>query len=478
MKLQYTLVPALAGRAFAGPVQSRAVSAAPVIAQMFQWSWDSVAQECTTFLGPAGYSYVQVSPAQEHPQGDEWSAEYQVVSYNITSKHGNRAQYANMISTCHKAGVKVIADTLFNHMSGPYSGTAVGGSKFAAYSYPAVPFSNSNFHHCNNGHNDQIVNYSNATEVRFCELDTLSDLATESDYVRGKLAAYGNDLISLGIDGLRLDAAKHMPPADISNILSRLKKSLYITQEVASIQSDAVKPTDYAGIGSVQGFDYIGWFKDAFTDDSKGIWILQNLDKQGWVSSAKANVFVTNHDTERNGAAVTYRSPSNIYRNALVLSLAHSYGTPTVLSSYTFSQNTDGAPNGGKGDCTNNSGWLCQHRQMAGMVGFRNRVGTAALTKWVAPSSQRIAFARGALGFVIINNSDTQWNSTFATGMPKGTYCDISQVSSTSGVDSACTGVMQLVVDGSGNLKVTVPPRFSFAFHTGVKCTSSRCPTS
>jgi hypothetical protein len=30
-----------------------------VIAQMFEWTWDSVAAECTTFLGPAGYGFVQ-----------------------------------------------------------------------------------------------------------------------------------------------------------------------------------------------------------------------------------------------------------------------------------------------------------------------------------------------------------------------------------------------------------------------------------
>jgi hypothetical protein len=30
-----------------------------VIAQMFEWNWDSVAAECTTFLGPAGYGFVQ-----------------------------------------------------------------------------------------------------------------------------------------------------------------------------------------------------------------------------------------------------------------------------------------------------------------------------------------------------------------------------------------------------------------------------------
>ena len=30
-----------------------------VIVQMFEWTWDSVASECTHFVGPAGYGFVQ-----------------------------------------------------------------------------------------------------------------------------------------------------------------------------------------------------------------------------------------------------------------------------------------------------------------------------------------------------------------------------------------------------------------------------------
>ncbi len=37
-------------------------------------------------------------------------------------------------------------------------------------------------------------------------------LATETEYVRSRLAAYGNDLLSLGFDGFRLDAAKRQKP--------------------------------------------------------------------------------------------------------------------------------------------------------------------------------------------------------------------------------------------------------------------------
>jgi len=34
-------------------------SSKKVIVQMFEWNWDSIAQECTNFLGPQGYGYVQ-----------------------------------------------------------------------------------------------------------------------------------------------------------------------------------------------------------------------------------------------------------------------------------------------------------------------------------------------------------------------------------------------------------------------------------
>lgn len=47
------------------------ICAVDVIVQMFEWTWDSVAAECTAFLGPAGYGFVQVSPPQEHIQGME-----------------------------------------------------------------------------------------------------------------------------------------------------------------------------------------------------------------------------------------------------------------------------------------------------------------------------------------------------------------------------------------------------------------------
>lgn len=57
------------------------------IVQMFQWSWDSIASECTEFLGPAGYGYVQTSPPQETITGTQWWVDYQVRLCAILRPH-------------------------------------------------------------------------------------------------------------------------------------------------------------------------------------------------------------------------------------------------------------------------------------------------------------------------------------------------------------------------------------------------------
>ncbi|KAJ8089118.1 hypothetical protein PM082_014366 [Marasmius tenuissimus] len=371
-----------------------------------------------------------------------------------------------MISTCHAAGVKVIADTLFNHMAGIESGTGTAGSSFTHYNYPGI-YQNQDFHHCGLEPGDDIVNYGNRVEVQTCELVNLADLATDTDFVRGRLAAYANDLLSLGIDGLRLDAAKHIATGDIANILGRLNSKPYITQEVIFGAGEPITPSEYVNNGDVQEFRYTSTLRDAFLGG--GISGLQNLDNRGWVSGSQANVFVANHDTERGGNSLNSNSPSNTYVTATVFSLAHPYGTPTVLSSYSFSNNDAGGPNGGTGTCSatgGSNGWLCQHRWVAfsGMVGFRNTVGSAGITNWTSPQSQQIAFGRGSAGYVAINNADSAWSATFRTSLADGSYCDVISGKSSSG---SCTGTGVTVSGGS--FTATVPARSALAIHTGAK---------
>ena len=224
------------------PAATPTATAAPpgeadVIAQMFQWTWNSVASQCRDTLGPAGYGAVQVSPPSEHVvlpgSGYPWWQDYQPVSYRIDdTRRGTRAEFQSMVDSCHSAGVRVYVDSVINHMAGQDAcGTGSAGSAFCHYDYPGVAYGTNDFHHCGRNGDDNIVNFADRFEVQNCELVNLADLATETDYVRGTIAGYLNDLLSLGVDGFRVDAAKHIPAGDIAEIRSRLSRPAYLYQE-------------------------------------------------------------------------------------------------------------------------------------------------------------------------------------------------------------------------------------------------------
>jgi len=460
------------------PVATAATPAAKsVTAVLFQWPWTSVSRECTSTLGPAGYGYVQVSPPQEHVQGSQWWTSYQPVSYRIESKLGTRAQFSSMVATCRSAGVEVVVDTVINHMSGqPSGGTGFAGSAFQYYSYPGT-YSDADFNSCRRN----IANYSDRWEVQNCNLVALADLKTGSDYVRGRIATYMNDLISLGVRGFRIDAAKHIPAGDIANIKSRLSnQSVYIVQEVIGAAGEPVQETEYTSIGDVHEFDYARQLKRVFTGGDR----LSNLrtfgESWGFLPSDRAGVFVDNHDTERNGESLN-QTYGATYTLANVFMLAWPYGSPAVHSGYSYGNNDQGAPQNANGTvqdavCYTN-GWRCQHdwREIRNMVGFRNASGTGAVTQWWDNANNQIAFGRGSSSYVAINKEGSALTRTFTTSLPAGTYCNVITGDFTPAT-SSCTGPT-VTVSSTGTFTATVPASSALAIHVNARTGSTPPPT-
>ncbi|HEY9328243.1 MAG TPA: carbohydrate-binding module family 20 domain-containing protein [Streptomyces sp.] len=434
--------------------QASAPGTKDVTAVLFEWKFDSVAKACTDSLGPAGYGFVQVSPPQEHIQGGQWWTSYQPVSYKIAGRLGDRTSFANMVSTCHSAGVKVVADSVINHMSSG-SGTGTGGSSYSKYDYPGL-YSVNDMNDCQSN----INNYGDRGNVQNCELVGLADLDTGEDYVRGKIAGYLNDLLSLGVDGFRIDAAKHMPAGDLANIKSRLSNSgVYWKQEAIYGAGEAVSPDEYAGTGDVQEFRYARGLKQVFNNEN-----LANLKNfgEGWgfMSSSKAAVFVDNHDTERGGDTLSYKDGAN-YTLANVFMLAWPYGSPDVHSGYEWSDKDAGPPSGGTVNACYSDGWKCQHswREIASMVGFRNTARGESVTNWWDDGGDRIAFGRGSKAYVAINHEGSSLTRTFQTSLPAGDYCDI----------QSGNGV---TVNGSGQFTATLGANTALALQAGARtCT-------
>ena len=108
---------------------------------LFEWRWSDIAKECEAFLGPAGFSAVQISPPNEHAvlPGHPWWQRYQEVGYGLeASRSGTRDGISDMVSRCGKAGVDIYVDAVINHMTAQPSGTGSNGTQYTKYDYPAT----------------------------------------------------------------------------------------------------------------------------------------------------------------------------------------------------------------------------------------------------------------------------------------------------------------------------------------------------
>ncbi len=456
-----------------------------VFVHLFEWKWSDVARECETYLGPRGFAAVQISPAAEHVRaaGFPWWQRYQVASYRLDSRSGTRAELANMIQRCNAVGVGVYADVVINHMASG-AGTGWAGTAYQHYVYPGL-YQNQDFHHC--AGDGDIHDYQNRWEVQNCELVDLADLDTASSLVRGKIAAYLQDLLSLGVAGFRIDATKHIPAADVANILSRLSGGPYVFQEVIDQGNEPITAGEYFATGDVTEFKHSQEIGRVFKAGNLA-WLNNFGTAWGFMASDKAVVFTDNHDNQRGhgggGNVVTHKDGA-VYDLANVFMLAWPYGYPQLMSSYAFSNADQGPPADGSGNTRGpwatgslNCGgeWVCEHRRRAigNMVAFHNVTQAAgAVSNWWSNGTNQIAFSRGNLGFVAINKEGSAVTRTFTTGLPAGTYCDVIHGDPSPG---ACSGPT-VSVNASGQASITVPSMSAVALHVNATTTGGGGPT-
>jgi alpha-amylase len=452
-----------------------AAVAAPrtVMVHLFEWKWTDIARECETYLGPKGFAAVQVSPPAEHVRaaGNPWWERYQLASYRIESRSGTRAEFANMVARCKAVGVDIYADVIMNHMASG-AGTGIAGTAYQHYAYPGI-YQNQDFHHC--AGDGDIHNYQDRFEVQNCELVDLADLVTGSEYVRGRLAAYLNDLISLGVAGFRVDAAKHIPAADLANILSRVPGNRYVYQEVIDLGGEPITAGEYFGSGDVTEFKHSAEIGRVFKVGNLA-WLKTFGPAWGFMPSDNAIVFTDNHDNQRGhggaGNVVTHKD-GQLYNLANIFMLAWPYGYPEIMSSYAFTTADQGPPADAAGNTrgpwatgTLNCGgeWVCEHRrrQIGNMVAFHNTTQAVfSVSNWWDNGLNQIAFSRGNLGFVAINKEGGALTRTFTTGLGAGVYCDIIHGDFANGVCSGPT----ITVNAAGQATFTVAAMDAVAIH-------------
>ena len=461
--------------------------------QMFMYSWNSIKDECTNHLGPNGIDWVQISPPQEHIRGEQWWVHYQPVSYKIESRLGTRAEFAAMTQACNEAGVMIIADAVINHMANS-SGIGWADTEFSKYDYPGL-YGESDFHATMDPSEDRFCDsnieaYDDQWETTSCMLGGLPDLATEKPSVRAKIADYLNDLISLGVAGFRVDAAKHFGAADLKAVVDLLDP---INGRQPIIMSEVI-----GGNGQNEPFTEFGY---AWAWDMPNI-LVSNLNQNtlafaktdfwtvGFNASNKTITMVSNHDTEHHGPSSLAYWETQKYQLAHVFMLSAKFGIPQIYSGYSFSDerlgpNTD--PNTQKvvqAKCASSTrpvtiireglyNCIQRWRSTSGMIAWRDVAGSAPETKVGytkhADGAKILKFNRGANTFIAMNSTQKSRKMGILTNLPAGTYCDLltggrGAVAS----NTKCAGT-KVVVDARGKAVVTIPAMLGIALTTSHK---------
>lgn len=441
---------------------------------LFEWRWDDVARECEDFLGPKGFTAVQVSPPNEHIQEEAWWARYQPVSYKLSSRSGDEAAFASMVKRCNAAGVGIYVDAVINHMaSSRRTGTGVGGSHYGKRSFPQ--FSPRDFHHLpgDEQRNCGVHNYGDKHEVQYCDLVGLADLRTGSSYVQEQIAGYINRMADFGVAGFRVDAAKHIDAGELGSIMRRVDSRLFRYLEVIGHEGEAVLPKEYLHLGHVTEFKLAEGLPDVFRRDG-ALAKLEQLEKTfGLMPSGNAVTFVDNHDTQRGhaGEAVLTHKRGALYTLATIFMLAHPYGYPMVMSSYHFDNSNQGPPHeqvhtASGVNCGEGKPWACEHRQpaIANMVGWRKSAGEGGIQDHFTLEGSVVGFCRGGRACVVINLGDSESEEVVGKlPIPPGKYCNVIKS------DDPATCEHVSVSEEWNHVGFTVPPMSAVAFHVGVK---------
>ncbi|MBQ1977961.1 MAG: hypothetical protein II225_04355, partial [Ruminococcus sp.] len=194
------------------------------ILQCWLWSYNNISKNLQK-IAEQGFSAIQVSPIQPIKEStkESWNTFqnsswviYQPVAFNIEDNYrnvqGTEAEFRAMCKEAHKYGIKVIVDTVFNHMANDMSGNTI---------HPWIPAEIRDNSDCWHDISKNISNYDNRYDTTHYCLTGLPDLNTANSIVQKHCTNFMKDAIDAGADGFRFDAVKHIEtPSDSSSVRS------------------------------------------------------------------------------------------------------------------------------------------------------------------------------------------------------------------------------------------------------------------
>ena len=163
-----------------------------------------------------GFTAIQTSPLQYtkekiHENLDNAWAIYQPINFSLGNDLGTVEDLRNLANRCHANGLKLIVDVVFHHVANEY-GNDVSHLVKDEYKH----FYNDSF--------IDIRDYQNEYELTHMSLDGLPALNLENETIVNAQFNYLKQLKDAGVDGVRIDAYKHLVKSYRVRLAEELKK--------------------------------------------------------------------------------------------------------------------------------------------------------------------------------------------------------------------------------------------------------------
>ncbi len=237
------------------------------ILHCWNWSFDNIRKNMQ-LIASQGFTAIQTSPIQSSKESttESWSSVqnsawvyYQPISFKIEQNSwnalGTKTQFEAMCAEAHKYGVKVIVDTVFNHMANDSTENTIN---------PQITSDLRNDSSCWYSINWNCSNWEDRYDVTHNCLSGFPDLNTSNSKVQSYAIGFLKECIDAGADGFRFDAVKHIEtPKDASGTASDFWPNVLNTATYHAQQTRGITPYYY---GELLGSPGGGLSVTAYTD--------------------------------------------------------------------------------------------------------------------------------------------------------------------------------------------------------------------
>ena len=218
------------------------------------------------YIQGMGFDAVMISPIVENvagrvSYGEAYHGYWPLDLYSLNSHFGTHQDLLDLSNALHDRGMYLMMDTVLNNMA--YITNGSDPATHIDYSV-LTPFNSSSYYHpyC------KISDWNNFTNAQLCQtgdnIVALPDLYTEHSEVQETLETWAKDILATySIDGLRIDAAKHVTPSFLKNFGDAVNS--FMTGEVMQQEVSTICEYQNNYIGSLPNYPIYYALLNAFT---------------------------------------------------------------------------------------------------------------------------------------------------------------------------------------------------------------------